>query len=505
MTPQDLIAAFDTLAEAPNAADRLRELILELAVRGKLVPHDPHDEPASALVERIRRERQRLVETKSLTKQKPRPSLREASVDVPDQWCRVQLGDVFDLEYGKNLPSKARNDSGDVEVYGSNGAVGRHDKPLVRDPCVVVGRKGSAGAINIASGPCWPIDTTYFVVPRGGMHLEFAAHVLRAARLDELDRATAIPGLNREDAYVLPVLIPPPAEQQRIVARVDELMGLLDRLEAARDARETTRKALRDSALSALQQADTPEEVETAWRRIADNIHDLFTNPADIEPLRQTILQLAVRGRLVAQDADEKAGEKNVSVGDVAKFQNGYAFKSTWYTDAGVRVVRNQNIGHAELDWKDEKRVSEAHAVEFERFALDDGDIVLALDRPLISTGLKVARIDAEDLPCLLLQRVARPQFVDPASISADYFFDWLNSPEFTDHIEPGRSNGVPHISTREVERLKFRLPLRREQERIVDRVKYLLDLLAKLKLKVAAQMEAHNAFAAAAVHHLET
>ena len=85
-------------------------------------------------------------------------------------------------------------------------------------------------------------------------------------------------------------------------------MGLLDRLEAARTARETTRTALRDAALAALRDADTPEEVEAAWARIAERMDDLFTDPADVDPLRQTVLQLAVRGRLVPQDPNDEPG-----------------------------------------------------------------------------------------------------------------------------------------------------------------------------------------------------
>ena len=98
----------------------------------------------------------------------------------------------------------------------------------------------------------------------------------------------------------------PLPEQHRIVAKVDALMALLDRLEAARRERETARAALRDSALAALRDAPDAEAVEAAWTRIAERMDDLFTDPADVVPLRQTILQLAVRGKLVPQNPNDE-------------------------------------------------------------------------------------------------------------------------------------------------------------------------------------------------------
>src|SRR5262249_639586 len=87
---------------------------------------------------------------------------------------------------------------------------------------------------------------------------------------------------------------------------VDELVALLDRLEAARTTREGARAAVRDAALAALREADAPEEVEVAWNRFAERMDDLLIDPSDIAPLRQTVLDLAVRGRLVPQNSAEE-------------------------------------------------------------------------------------------------------------------------------------------------------------------------------------------------------
>jgi len=114
--------------------------------------------------------------------------------------------------------------------------------------------------------------------------------------------------LGLDDIRVLQFPLPPLPEQHRIVAKVDALMALLDRLEVARSERETARAASRDVALAALRDAPDADTVQVGWTRIAEHMDDLFTDPADVAPLRQTILQLAVRGKLVPQDpSDEPA------------------------------------------------------------------------------------------------------------------------------------------------------------------------------------------------------
>ncbi len=249
MTPGEFIEVFDTIAEAPGGIERLRELVLQLAVRGKLVPQDEGEEPASELLEHIEDERAQLIRAKQIRPQRQRDPITCSQLNLPEGWQRLYLGDVIDLEYGKSLPLKDRKDFGDVPVYGSNGVVGNHDVALVNGPCIVVGRKGSAGAVNIARRPCWPIDTTYFVRPYGGMSLKYTSLMLLAARLEELDRATAIPGLNREEAYLRETFLPPLAEQHRIVAKVDELMGMIDRLEQHLVARREYHEAFAAAAV----------------------------------------------------------------------------------------------------------------------------------------------------------------------------------------------------------------------------------------------------------------
>jgi type I restriction enzyme S subunit len=153
-----VVPHFDLLALATNGTHQLRSLLVSLAVRGRLVPQCPNDEPASALVSRIRAERCGLKAAPAVHKLAEEPG-EDLALKLPRGWQQVRLGEIFSLEYGSALPEKNR-EPGAFPVYGSNGVVGTHSQALVGVPSLVIGRKGSVGAVNIAEGPFWPIDTS---------------------------------------------------------------------------------------------------------------------------------------------------------------------------------------------------------------------------------------------------------------------------------------------------------------------------------------------------------
>lgn len=238
--------------------------------------------------------------------------------------------------------------------------------------------------------------------------------------------------------YEIP--LPPLAEQRRVVARIEELTAEI--YEA---------RALRHQAA---------EEVEMLLRHVA---RDLFPEPSD------------------------------GTVGGWIRFQTGYAFKSEWFSESGIRLARNANVEHGTLNWSETVRLPESRRAEFSPFELETGDILISLDRPIISTGVKVARVRKADLPCLLLQRVARAQFHNN-EVLPDYFFCWLRSPHFTSAIDPGRSNGVPHISHKNIEKIPFIVPPLAEQRRIVaelDALQAEVNALKRLQAETAAELDA--------------
>ncbi|MDE2929027.1 MAG: restriction endonuclease subunit S, partial [Acidobacteriota bacterium] len=291
MNADRLFALYDRVAEAPDAVGRLRRFVLDLAVRGKLAEQDPADEPTSELSELIVRN-------------------RINDLGLPGNWCRTTVGDILDFRYGKGLKVSDRADDGPVPVYGSNGIVGYTTTPLTIRRSVIVGRKGSAGALNKCNGPSWTTDVAYYVESPSFFNLDYLFFSLATLDLSDLRKGVK-PGLSRADAYSKLISVPPLAEQQRIVAKVDELMALCDQLEETRTAREDTRDRLTRASLTRLVAPEIDAPTFRSHARFAVDALPALTARADqVKNLRQTILNLAVRGKLVEQDpSDEPASE----------------------------------------------------------------------------------------------------------------------------------------------------------------------------------------------------
>ena len=155
----------------------------------------------------------------------PHPAYKPSGVpwleDVPEHWEVRRLKAVCLLAYGDSLPAVARG-YGIVPVYGSNGPVGMHTEANTEAPCIVVGRKGSFGKVHYSTRPVFAIDTTYYVDERHSTaNLAWLSRVLDWLQLDAVTRDSAIPGLNREDAYDRLLPFPPLPEQTAIVWYLD--------------------------------------------------------------------------------------------------------------------------------------------------------------------------------------------------------------------------------------------------------------------------------------------
>ena len=235
---------------------------------------------------------------------------------IPEGWQRMRLGDVLKLEYGVSLPERKRS-PGEIPVIGSAGVVGYHNQATNDGPGIVIGRKGSIGSVTWVAENFVPIDTTYFAVPTDGkIDLRWAYHFLNREDLSKLNRATGIPGLNRDDVYALNRLLPPLPEQRAIAAVLDSIDDAIKGAETVIAATEQ----LRDSLLHDLLTRGLPGQ-HTEWR----DVPGLGTIPADWDVVRLGDVAEVERGKF----AHRPRNEPRFYGGDIPFIQTGDVVKST--------------------------------------------------------------------------------------------------------------------------------------------------------------------------------
>jgi len=562
MTARDLIDAFETIADAPNGVEKLRELVLQLAVRGQLIPQDFNDEPASELLDRITKEEALLFREGQIRKPKKLPPIThdEIPFDAPQGWEWCRLGRTLIYTNGFAFKSAEYQEDGIGIIRMSNlqnGAVTtanmkyvprRYYDELSEDMRVVpgdlvIGMSGSIGqpAFNFT-------DQVYLLNQRVGkitpilVSKSYLAMFMQTVEQHylQISYGSGIKNLSTKQILETPFPLPPLAEQHRIVAKVDELMSLLDRLEAARGSRDTTRASLRDAALQALQDAEDAEEVQAAWSRISENMDELFTDPADVEPLRKTVIKLAVRGCLVAQEQadepatvlldlikDEKAqlvkkrlmrrpkanskgrpalypyelpaGWSVVYFMDVARWAVGSGFPKKYqgHTEmpylfckvSDMNLAGNEKEIHQTVNYIDQKICDQIRANIH-----PPGTVVFPKIGGAIATNKRRILVSetAIDNNCLGL--------IPYSQVNPEWLYYLLLSIDLSEY-QSGTS--VPALSQGVLETIPLGLPPVGEQQRIVDRVDELMVLIDDLGSQLAVAASLQSAFAHATVSDL--
>ena len=554
MNPERLLALYERVADASDAIPRLRRFVLDLAVRGKLVAQDPNDEPASELLKRIAAEKARLVEAGDIRKLKPPVSINpdEAPFDLPRAWRWVRLADILTKltdgthhsppngPEGEFLYITAKNIKDDGVKLHNATYVSRkvHEEIYARcnpEPGDVLYIKDGATTgvvtVNNLDQPFSMLSSVALLKLPPCLFNQLVAAFLRSPffyeQMRRLMKGAAITRvtLKRMGPALLP--LPPLAEQRRIVAKVDELMALLDRFEAARTAREATRDRLTVVSLAPLTAPDTTPEVFPTHARFAlDALPALATRPDQIKSLRQTILNLAVRGKLVEQDPnDEPAAEllKRISVEKARLIKSGEIGKDKPLTPLGVHEMPFELPGgwnwcrlgalvlSSDAGWsprtENQPREGEAwgvlkvSAVSWDRFDPGANKQVLPGAEPrlqaqvhegdfLISranTAELVARavlVTEEPLNLMMSDKIVRLRLA-PAF---DHSFAWLVN-NYGDYARAyyaenatGVSPSMKNVSRAAILHLPFPLPPLAEQHRIVAKVDELMALCTRLE-----------------------
>ena len=324
---------FELLADAPNAVQKLRELILHLAFHGKLLSQNPNDEPASVLLEKIKAEKDRLIKDKKIKEERSFSDFNDEVLpfEIPKHWnwCRLIdiCSNVTDIEHKmpksvekgiKFISAKDLLDDGTIN-FGNVKYISEDDYERLSKrikPCkgdIIFSRIGTIGKSRIVNtNEKFLVSYSCCVIRPLSIDLKYLNYyldsglVLNQAVKDT--RGIGVPDLGIKVIKGFFVPFPPYAEQNRIVAKVDQLMTLFDELEAHQQKKHEQRILLNNAALDKLLTAPTPREFAQHWQRICDNFDLLYDALETVGQLRQAILQMAVQGKLVPQDeGDEPA------------------------------------------------------------------------------------------------------------------------------------------------------------------------------------------------------
>lgn len=328
-----LVRHFDLIAQAPGGVARLRELILTLAVQGKLVPQDPSDEPASELLKKIRAEKDRLIAEGKIKRDEPLAEIadEEKPFELPTGWAWERFGAIAGIERGgspRPIESFLTDDPaglnwikiGDTEKGGkfiTSASQKIKREGLVKTRMVYPGdflltNSMSFGRPYITQIEGCIHDGWLRISPPSSLDKDFLYALLSSRFIRTVFEAAAagavVLNLNADKVRKVPIPLPPLVEQSRIVTRVEELMQLCDAIEASGQLEAQQHAQLAGTLLGTLTQSETPEALADNWQRIATHFDVLLDRPEAVDALEQTILQLAVRGLLVPQDpTDEPA------------------------------------------------------------------------------------------------------------------------------------------------------------------------------------------------------
>lgn len=309
---------------------KLRELILELAVRGLLVPQDSKDEPASELLKKIAAEKARLVKGGKIKKDKPLPSITvdEKSFELPAGWQWAKLGMLMEMFNGRAFSQTEWSSEGlpiiRIQNLNDKNAPFNYFNGDVSETNYVEpgtfliswsGTPGTSFGAFIWNGPPGALNQhinkcMIFGDEINKQYLRLAVNSCMDHLIENAQGGVGLKHVTKGTLNNCVFAIPPLAEQHRIVAKVDELMALCDQLEQQIDTSLSAHQTLVDTLLNALISAASHAQFASSWQRIAEHFDTLFTSEESIDQLKQAILQLAVMGKLVPQDPkDEPASE----------------------------------------------------------------------------------------------------------------------------------------------------------------------------------------------------
>lgn len=371
--------------------------------------------------------------------------LQEIDESPIEGWELRRLGEIFSLEYGENLTEDER-DGGQYPVYGSNGQIGDHSESYVDCPGIIVGRKGSIGEVEFSEEPFYPIDTTYYISQdETDENVLFIYYLLENIQLSRLNAASAIPGLNRNDAYGLKGLVPPLQEQRKIASVLYNLDEALRKTEDIISQIKRVRRGVEQDVLSkgvledGSHRTENEIEYESSWV-----------------------------GK-IPQDWDVKEYSELItdsSVGIVVE-------PSQYYDDSGtVPILRSKDISRDGIVDGDFEYMTEKSNAENENSQLHENDIITVRSGDPGLSCVVSAEFDGANCADLLISTPG-------PELNPHYAAMWINSfagRKQIDRFQAGLAQ--KHFNLGALRDLRFAVPSLEEQNRIVQKVSSITDVL---------------------------
>ncbi|BEC24906.1 restriction endonuclease subunit S [Escherichia coli] len=502
---------------------KLRELILELAVRGKLVPQAPNDEPASELLKRIAAEKAELVKQGKIKKQKPLPEISEEEkpFELPVGWEWVRLGDFTNIIRGITFPGNEKSQfqapgkiaclrtanvqeqiDWDDLIYISDSFVKRDDQYLQEHDIVMsmANSRELVGKVALASLP----DNSKFtfggflsvlrplVVNEIYLMALLRCETYKSQLIESASQTTNIANISLAKLNPLPVCIPPAKEQIHIVKKMNELMSLCDQLEQQSLTSLDAHQQLVETLLGTLTDSQNAEELAENWARISEHFDTLFTTEASVDALKQTILQLAVMGKLLnnTNNADYKKLRTYLSFGP----KNGLSPVES-KKETQLKVLKLGATSYGQLNLNETKFID----VDIEKDShlfLKKGDILIQRGNSANFVGCNV--LINEDYKNIIYPDLMMKIRTND-NLLPEYASIWLSSPlvrNFMWDRMTGTSGTMPKISKKIVEEIPIIVPEISIQQKWITTVNLMLDICSEIKYRLhkAKQTQLHLA-----------
>lgn len=513
-----LLAQFGALIQAPADVEKLNTAVLGWAVQGRLVEQDPNDEPAAMLFERITTEKEALFKTGKIV-HAPLAENQEI-YHLPKGWIRVRFSEITYNRDGERIPlSKEIREGrkGEFDYYGASGVIDKIDDYLFDKPLLLIGEDG-ANLINrstpiafIAHGKYWVNNHAHVIDSLNLSVLRYLELYINATDLQPYVTGTAQPKMNQAKMNSIPVALPPIEEQERIVAKVEAVLGQTQVLARQMGEMEEKRKATRQAALRRLVTAESQTDVATAWEFIAQHFHDLYTEPEAVQELKQAILQLAVQGRLVPQDLNDEPAI--VLLGQITA-QKERLVKTGKIS--GVPIPETQELNHLPKGWilarfgevtynRDGERVPlskelrEGRKGEFDYYGasgvIDKIDAYL-FDKPLLLIGEDGANLINRSTPIAYIAHGKywvnnHAHVLDSLDLSVLRYLElFINAIDLKPYVT---GTAQPKMNQAKMNSIPVALPPYEEQKRIVAKVNELFSLCDQLAAQLTTAQTARE------------